>query len=109
VPVFAIATHAAVLSATGVACVYLLNYLQRSAQPATSLYVLMPFLPSHGLLPHLTALIDLFDLWWLIVFALGLSALYHRRPHRLVLTGIGLYLLAALARAAVKVFAGAPV
>jgi hypothetical protein len=103
-----IASHGALIPALATPCRLLLNVWSGSVGPATSIGVLLPFLPHDTIWAHLGNSIDLFGLWWAHTLAVGFAIIYLRRPEGLRLLFIGVYLLVGVLEAAARSFAGAP-
>jgi hypothetical protein len=103
-----IAAHTALIMGLATPCRLLLNVWAGSVGPATSVGVLLPFLPADTIWAHLGNAIDLFGLWWAYTLATGFAIVYLRRPEGLRLVFIGLYLLTAVVQAATKALVGAP-
>ena len=73
---------------------------------ATNLSVFFPFLPEGSFLANFLGTIDLFVLWWMLVLAIGLSVLFRRKTASIMM-GLGaVYLIIALAIAAIKAAVG---
>ena len=88
--VFAVMTHAGVISASRPVvrrAVQLLPRIRRAAP--TNLGALLPMLDETSFLGTLFGMIDLFIIWWLIVLAIGLAVLYRRRTQPIAITLFG--------------------
>ena len=83
-----------------------LNYVRESMTGATNLAIFLPLLRQAGLLARFLGAIDLFVVWWLLVLASGLSALYRRSARSMALALLGLYGVMALGFALTLMFVG---
>ncbi len=101
-------THGALIPAVATPCRLLLNLWRGSMGASTSLGVFLSSWLPDSFWAHLGNAIDLFGLWWAYTLAIGFALLYLRRPNGLRLVFLGIYLLAAIAQAALKSWAGAP-
>ncbi len=103
-----VTTHAALIPAVATPCRLLLNFWRGSMDASTSIGIFLPAWLQNSFWAHLGNAIDLFGLWWAYTLAIGFALLYLRRPSGLRLVFLGIYLLAAIAQAALKWMAGAP-
>jgi hypothetical protein len=103
-----VTTHAALIPAVATPCRLLLNLWRGSICASTSVGVFLPSWLHDSFWAHLGNAIDLFGLWWAYTLAIGFALLYLRRPSGLRLLFLGIYVLAAIAQAALKTLAGAP-
>lgn len=87
-------------------CVLPINYLRESMTSATNLAAFLPMLPPTGFLAGLLGAIDVFVVWWLLVLASGLAALYRRSARSIALTFFVLYGAVALGLALTLMFVG---
>ncbi|MGH9162461.1 MAG: YIP1 family protein [Vicinamibacteraceae bacterium] len=95
--VLAIVTHAGVVSLLHAVVIHPLNYVRQSMQSATSLNVFFPMLADDTFFGRLFGWVELFMLWQIILFAIGLSVLYRRRTGPIAWTLLGVYSGIALA------------
>src|SRR6478672_11194963 len=77
--VFAIVSHAGLITVLQTVFVMPLDYIRETLSSPTTLGVFVPFLDEKSFLSHLLGTIDLFQIWWLVVLAIGLGVLYKRR------------------------------
>jgi hypothetical protein len=103
-----IASHVALIPALATPCRFLLNVWSGSVGPATSVGVLVPFLPHDTIWAHLGNSIDLFGLWGAHTLAVGFAVIYLRRPEGLRMLFMGIYLVGGVLQAAARSFVGAP-
>ena len=89
-------------------CVLPIDYLRESMTSATNLAVFLPMLRPAGFLSGLLGAIDVFVVWWLLVLANGLAALYRCSARSIALTFFGLYGAVALGLALTLTFVGGP-
>lgn len=86
-----------------------LVYIRETFGSPLTLQLLVPTLDEGSLLARVSAAMDLFVIWWLIVLAIGMSVLYRRSARRLAVTFLGAYLvLAGLLATAVALAGGSP-
>jgi hypothetical protein len=101
--VLAVVSYAGVILALRQVVAMPINYLRESIASPTTLIQLFSMLNEASPLARFLGIIDLFVIWWIVVLAIGLSALYRRSARTLVLALAGAYvalaLLAALAMA----------
>jgi hypothetical protein len=64
--------------------------------------VFVPFLDEKSFLSRLLGTIDLFQIWWLVVLAIGLGVLYKRRTGPIATSLLTVYAVIILAIAAVR-------
>jgi hypothetical protein len=104
--VFAVVAHAGVITLLQQAFTLPLNYQRQSMSSATNLAVFFPNLADGSFLASLLGVIDVFWIWYLVVLAMGLAAVY-RRKWTSVATGLFVvYALIGLAIAAIKAVLG---
>lgn len=104
--VFAVVTHAGIISLLQVAFTLPVNYQRQSLSSATNLSVFFPDLSEGSFLASVLGFIDLFWIWYLVVLAIGLAAVY-RRTWTSVAGGLFIvYVLIGLGIAAVKAALG---
>jgi hypothetical protein len=93
---FAVVSHAGVISALGWIFVMPLNYLRESMSSPTNLTALAPGLPEGSFVARLLGTVDLFLIWWVVVLAIGLAVLYRRRTQPIVMSLLAVYAVIAL-------------
>jgi len=98
--IYAVLTHAGVISALGQLFTGPMNYFRGSVSSPTNLSALLPMLDDTSFLAKLAGMIDLFIIWWLIVLAMGLAVLYRRKTQPTAMTLFGIYAVVALCVAA---------
>jgi hypothetical protein len=102
----AVVTHAGIVNVVQALFSTPLNYARGSMSSATNLSVFFPFLPEGSFFANFLGTIDLFVLWWLLVLSIGLSVLFRRKTGSIMM-GLGaVYLVIALAIAAIKAAMG---
>jgi hypothetical protein len=98
---FAVWSHAAVISALGQLFTAPLNILRGAVGSATSLGVLLPMLDEGSFLGRLFGMVDLFVVWWVFVLAIGLGVLYRRRTQPIAIGLFSVYAVIAVIAAAI--------
>jgi len=68
-----------------------LNYMQESLASPVTLNQLIGMFDEASPLARFFALIDLFMLWWIVVLAIGVAALYRVRIRRVAASLLGIY------------------
>lgn len=104
--VFAVVTHAGVISLLQQAFTLPMNYQRQSMSSATNLAVFFQNLPDGSFLASLLGFIDLFWIWYLVVLAIGLAAVYRRRWTSVAGGLFVVYIVIGLALAAIKAVLG---
>jgi hypothetical protein len=99
--VYAIVVHSWFLPALQTVFVLPLNYARESMSSSTSLAIFLPMLDDASFLGRLLGWIDLFRIWWIVSLAIGFGVLYKRRTGPIAGTMLGIYLVIAVAIAAV--------
>ena len=103
VQVLGVVCHAAVILALRQVIATPIGYVRESIASPTTLVLFFSLLDEASPVARFLGVIDLMVAWWLVVLAIGLSALYHRSARHLALVFGGAYvalaLLAALAMA----------
>jgi hypothetical protein len=102
----AITAHAGVILALRQVIATPLNYSRETLASPAAANMMFTMLDEASPLARFLGIIDLFLLWWISVLAVGVSLLYGRRTHRLVLGFIGAYLAIAALLALVMVVSG---
>lgn len=100
--VFAVVAHAGVISLLQQAFTLPVNYLRGSMSSATNLAVFFPNLAEGSFVGAVLGFIDLFWIWYLIVLAIGLAAVYRRRWTAVAGGLLVVYVVVGLAVAAIK-------
>lgn len=104
--VFAVLAHTSVLNLVQALFITPLNYVRESLSSATSLGVFLPMLPEGSFLANFLGAIDLFILWSLTLTSIGLAVLYRRKTLPIFISLATVYVVIALAIAAVKAALG---
>lgn len=68
---------------------------------ATHLGILLPMFEPRSFVGRLAGMIDLFWIWWAVVLAIGLAALYKRRTGPIAAIFLSIYAVIAVVAAAV--------
>lgn len=100
--VLAIVAHAGLITALQTIFALPLDYVRETLSSPTTLGVFVPFLEETNFLARLLGMIDLFQIWWLVVLAIGLGVLYKRRTGPIAVTLLSVYAVIILAIAAVR-------
>jgi hypothetical protein len=100
--VFAIMSHAGLISVLGAAFAVPLDYIRETLSSPTNLGVFLPFLDEMSFLGRLLGMIDLFQLWWVVTLSIGLGVLYKRRTGPIATSLLIFYAVVVLAIAAVR-------
>lgn len=104
--VFAVVTHAGIITLLQAAFTLPVNYQRQSLSSATNLSVFFPDLSEGSFLASVLGFIDLFWIWYLIVLAIGLAAVYRRKWTSIAGGLFIVYVLIGLGIAAVKAALG---
>ncbi len=104
--VLAVVSHASVISLLQTVFTLPLNYQRQTMSSATNLSVFFPNLADGSFLASLLGVIDLFWIWYLVVLAIGLAAVYRRKWTSIAVSLFTVYGLIGLGIAAIKVFLG---
>lgn len=104
--VFALVAHAGVISALGAAFSGTVNYFRGGTGSVANLGALLPMLPEKSFIANLLGAIDVFLVWYVVVLAIGLAALYRRRTQPIALSLLGVYAVIALCIALFKTRVG---
>jgi hypothetical protein len=94
--VFAVVTHAGVVSTLGQLVALLLNYLRGTMTRATTLGVFAPMLPEDSFVFKLLSMIDLVWIWYLVILSMGLAVLYRRKSSTIAVSFLTLYFVIAV-------------
>ena len=98
---FTVVVHAGVIPVLSQMFTGPLNYFRGSMASATNLGVLLPMLPEGTFVARLASMIDLFIVWWVLVLAMGLAVLYHRRTQPIAVSLFAVYAAIAIIVAAI--------
>lgn len=104
--VLAVVAHAGVINLLQTAFTLPVNYQRQSMASATNLAVFFPNLAEGTFLASVMGFIDLFWIWYLVVLAIGLAAVYRRKWTSVAGGLFVVYVLIGLAVAAVKAALG---
>ncbi len=104
--VLAVVAHAGVISLLQQVFSLPVNYQRQSMSSATNLAVFFPDLAEGSFLASLLGFIDLFWIWYLVVLAIGLAAVYRRKWTSVAGGLFVVYVLIGLAVAAIKAVLG---
>jgi hypothetical protein len=83
-----------------------IEYVQESLASPTTLVRMFSMLDEASPLARFLGVIDLFVVWWIVMLAVGISALSHRSTRRLALAFTGAYVVLALLAALVMAISG---
>jgi hypothetical protein len=101
--VFAVLTHAGVISAVSTAFSGAVHYVRPGAAGSVAnLGALLPMLPEHSFVANLLGMVDLFLIWYLIVLAIGLGVLYRRKTQPIAISLLSFYAVIAIVVALFK-------
>jgi hypothetical protein len=98
----AVVAHTGAVQALAVLFVTPLNYARETMTSATNLGVFAQMLPEESFVARFLGAIDLIWVWYLIILAIGLGALYRRKASSIAYSFLGLYLVIALIIAGVR-------
>jgi hypothetical protein len=104
--VFAVVVHAEVLLALRQVIAAPVNYARETMSSPTTASLFFTMLDESSPVARFFGVIDLFVLWWIVVLAVGMSVLYHRRARTLAAVFVGVYVALALVLALVMTVAG---
>lgn len=104
--VFAVVAHAGVVTMLQPLLTLPLNYQQQSMSSATNLAVFLPTLEEGSFLGSLLGVMDLFYIWYAVVLAVGLAAVYRRRVAPIAVGLLAVLVLIGVAVATLKVALG---
>jgi hypothetical protein len=104
--VLAVVAHAGVINLLQTAFTLPVNYQRQSMASATNFAVFFPNLADGTFLASVLGFIDLFWIWYLVVLAIGLAAVYRRKWTSVAGGLFVVYVLIGLAVAAVKAALG---
>jgi hypothetical protein len=83
-----------------------MNYMRQTMSSATNLAVFFPDLAEGSFVASVLGFIDLFWIWYLVVLAIGLAAVYRRRWTSVAGGLFVVYVVMGLAIAAIKAVLG---
>ena len=90
--VFAVVMHCGVISAVGAVFTGLINYMRGTmSNSVANLGALLPMLPEDSFLANLAGMIDVFQVWGIVVMAIGLAVLYRRKAQPIATTFFVIY------------------
>jgi hypothetical protein len=98
--VLSVIAHASVILAIRQVLAAPISYLRETTASATSLGAWFPALDAVSAVGRFVGALDVFVLWWVVLLALGVAALYERRARPLAVTFLGVYAGVALLLAA---------
>lgn len=104
--VLAVAAHTSPLGVVQTLFTVPLNYQRQSMGSATNLGVFFPNLAEGSFIGALLGYIDLYFIWFLIVLAIGLAAVYRRKASSIATGLLGVYAVIGLVVAIVKAAMG---
>ncbi|BCS34571.1 hypothetical protein TBR22_A37990 [Luteitalea sp. TBR-22] len=104
--VLAVVAHAGVISLLQQVFSLPMNYMRQTMSSATNLAVFFPDLAEGSFLASVLGFIDLFWIWYLVVLAIGLAAVYRRRWTSVAGGLFVVYVVMGLAIAAIKAVLG---
>jgi hypothetical protein len=99
--VLAVAAHSSVILGLQQLVVAPINYVRESISSPTNLTAFLPMLDEGTLLARIFGVVDLFYVWWIVVFAIGLSVVYRRPASRIAAILVGVYVAIAVVVAVV--------
>lgn len=104
--VFAVVTHAGIVTMLQPLFTLPLNYQRQSMSSATNLAVFLPMLEDGSFLASLLGVMDLFYIWYSVVLAIGLAVIYRRRTTPIAMGLLAVFVLIGVAVATLKVVLG---
>ncbi len=104
--VFAVVVHAGVVTMLQPLLTLPLNYQRQSMSSTTSLAVFLPMLDEGTFLASLLGVMDLFYIWYAVVLAIGLAAVYRRRTGPIAVGLLAALVVIGVAVATLKVALG---
>lgn len=100
--VFAVIAHSGVVIALAQLFALPLDYVRETMTSPTSLAVFLPFLDEGSFPARFLSVIDLFQVWWIVSFAIGLGVLYRKRTGPIAFAIMSIYVVVALVIAAIR-------
>jgi len=104
--VLAVVAHAGVVTMLQPLFTMPLNYQRQNMSSATNLAVFLPMLDEGSFLGALLGVLDLFYIWYAIVLAIGLGAIYRRRATPIAVGLLSVFVVIGVAVATLKVVLG---
>ena len=98
----AVTVHAGVIPTLALLFATPLNYVRGSLSSTTNFAVFFPMLDENSFLARVLGVIDLFWIWYVIVFAIGLGVLYKRRTQPIAIGLLTFYALIAVCVALIR-------
>ncbi|HEU4692608.1 MAG TPA: YIP1 family protein [Vicinamibacterales bacterium] len=98
----AVTVHAGVIPTLALIFATPLNYVRGSLTSTTNFAVFFPMLDEDSFLARVLGVIDLFWIWYIVVFAIGLGVLYKRRTGPIAIGLLVFYALIAVCIALVR-------
>ena len=99
--VFAVVVHSGVISVIGAVFTGVINYMRGTmSSSVANVGALLPMLPEGSFLANLAGMMDIFQIWGLVVLAIGLAVLYRRKTQPIATTFFVIYGVIILAIAA---------
>ena len=91
------------ISAISISLAGVIHYIRPGAAGSVAnLGALLPMPPENSFAAHLLGMLDLFLIWYVIVLAIGLAALYRRKTQPIAISLLSFYAVIALAIALFK-------
>lgn len=106
IQLLAVVAYAGVILALRQVVAAPLNYVRESIASPTTLVQFFGMLDESSPIARFLGVLDLFVVWWIVVLAIGVSALYRRPMRSLALVFAGAYVVLALLAALVMAVSG---
>jgi hypothetical protein len=100
--VFAIVAHSGIIITLSQLFGLPLGYARETLSGATNLGVFLPFLDESSFLARFFGSIDLFQIWWIMILAIGFGVLYRKRTGPIATTMLIVYVSIGLVIATIK-------
>ena len=100
--VFAVVAHSGVVITLAQLFGLPLGYARETMSSVTNLGVFFPFLDESSFLARFFGSIDLFQIWWIVILAIGFGVLYRKRTGPIATTMLIVYVSIGFAIAAIK-------
>lgn len=104
--VIAVVAHAGIITTLQPLFTLPLNYQRQTMSSATNLAVFLPMLEEGSFLASLLGVVDLFYIWYAVVLAIGLAAVYRRRTTPIAIGLLTVLVAIGVVVASVKVAMG---
>jgi hypothetical protein len=104
--VLAVVVHAGVILTLRQIVAAPVSYARETTASATSLGIWFPMFDPSSPMARFLSMLDLFVVWWAVVLAIGIAALYGRRARSLSAVFIGVYIGIAVTLAAAMALLG---